>query len=362
MGREYKIDVHVLDGIDEFGYQRRRHDIQTPSDTRKFVFRNGVMFEGTLAAPGGGAPAGSGSKLTISGMPAGADITYSFDNDANVELVPVEVDTNVVYFATDTDVTVGDDATVVYNEIEAPFDLQASEPNALIPAITFTWSRSSTPDEFGIIVDDELTSRVDGDDAFDSGTDYSWTWHGMQPHVLHDVQVRARIIGKGWSTVSNTVRVRYKPVGIHLIASDIGVYVPIYGQSQIQETLSRDGATFYLINRRDPVRINGKARGFYGQVQGQLVDDFNGSAGDHLRRLFLIMGLHSTSPHLRLVWGKQSYHVLIADLTYDQWPMAEVGSQAAFNISFNWWQTGDFDVPISGDGPHPTPPGDGSPQ
>lgn len=513
-GREYMVKVYVLDGgRDDFGFERNLNDRQTPHDTRKFVFRNGVRFEGTLETPDGSEPEETGTMLTVPGIPAGADLTYAVDQtpDPNVRLVEREVDSGKIYFrhgkniltknesdvetdltgfsvgtncslaqssaealdgdnslevtasadgdmtfrvadaadgapvvagntytasafglsttanreyivgivffdssnaqigsvhdgdpATDQDawpripasstftapvgavkagirvkvlnadagevhyfddfqiewddeatdwiygdsVNVGDTAVIVYNEIESPSNLAANIPNSVVPLVHFTWERSSTPDQFGIIVDDELLAHIDGADADDGDGNYSWSWMGMRPHVQHTVTVRARTYGIGWSADSNEVRVEYKPTGIQLIAPDAGIWVSIYDQEHIQETLSRDGNTFYLVGRRDPVRIDGKARGMYGSVKGVLMQDSFGSAHDHLLDLFEIFGLHATNSHLRLVFGRQAYHVIVANLVHDQWP--DVGRSTVYNVSFDWWQTGGFQVPTKG--------------
>jgi len=516
-GRRYRVKVHVRDGgKDEFGYSRPWISVNTPFDQRTFIFRNGVLVEGTLDADSGG-PNGSETQLDAVGMPAGADITYAMDTSPSpkVELVPSLVENDLVHFYRGKNlltanqssaesgeaasnpsnltksqsndyaydgtysikttitggstatfdmgvgsstgavayvgrdyvasvfvrvpngmdpllpvvgdtiecglvffdsgnsqigsihygnplaasnrfqrvtsdivaapsgtthvglrvritgitagdihyfdcfqieendqrtaweigdaVSVGDDASIIYNAIERPTSLTARQQNPVIPVVQLSWYRSSTPDQWGIIVDDELIAHIEGADADNGDGSYGWTWHGMRPNVTHTVSVRARTYGIGWSGSSNEVTVKYVPRGIHLIMADRNLWVPIYGQEEIEETLSRDGNTYYLVGRRDPVRINGPARGMYGTVRGTIIGDGNGTANEHLRDLYRIFGLWSSSPHLRLTFGKQSYHVIVANLTESQRPTL---TNPVYDISFDWWQTGGFRVPI----------------
>ena len=171
---------------------------------------------------------------------------------------------------------------------------------------------------------------------------FSWTWYGARPHIAHVVDVRAKVDGVGISAPSGGIDVEFDPVGIWLVETKEKLWVPIMGQANVSQQLSRDGGTFYLVNREDPVRIDGKPRGFYGAVTGTLVDDDNAPALTYLSLLELLVGKFSNSPHLHLVFGHDSFPVVIADFVKNEWPVSEGGTT---DVAFNWWQTGNFDVP-----------------
>jgi len=256
----------------------------------------------------------------------------SHDYGRSPEDADTPKDTRTFYFVND-------------DTVDPPDTLSADVVGA---GIDLAWYRLECPDKWGIIVDGELINTLDGPDCYDGEGHYSWTWYGARPNETYDIQVKAKIVGDGspgtgWSHPSNTETVVFTVLGIYLIYMPDQIIIPIYGDMAMDETLSRDGETFYLVNRRDPVRIEGLPRGMYGHVDGQLIGDDEGDAIDHLGDMQTVVGKFSTTPHLRLMWGSNSYPVIIANFTQSKWSHGE----PVYVIGFDWWQTGDFDVPIS---------------
>lgn len=271
-------------------------------------------------------------------------------------------------------------------DLDGPVEPPATLTASVIPlvyGVRFEWTRSSTPDLFGIFIDSGLSpdAVVRGDDVFNGGTNYAYTWYGAKPGTTHSIDIRAKTTGVGWSVPSNSVNVRFVPEGIFLILPREGIIVPMAGVNKVDETLSQDGQTFFLLNRRDPVRINGLPRGMYGKVSGTLVattripgvalgddghggpadsgiptgpgtgdhpqSDMTGSVVKHMHALKEIFGMYSTDPDLRLVWGTHNYPVLVSNLTVSQWPVTS--GPPVYDVTFNWWQTGGWDVPSPSD-------------
>lgn len=208
--------------------------------------------------------------------------------------------------------------------------------------IDLEWQRASTPDHFGILVDGELVQVVDGADALVSGTAYAYTLYGTTPGVEHAITVRAKTDGTGWSNDSNSVDVIHTPIGIWLVETTLPLPVRLADRNSNPGALSQDGETFQLLNRRDPVRVSGVARGYSGTVSGKLISDDTSTAAEKLADMETIMGLYALAGNLRLVFGAAQYPVIVANFTQSKGPSSD-----EYDVTFDWWQVGDFTVPVS---------------
>jgi len=204
------------------------------------------------------------------------------------------------------------------------------------PGVHLTWTAPDS-DAFAIVIDGEIVEVITpGSDLVEeSGSIWEWTTYVGSPFRQHDYAVKAKTTDVGWSILSNVITVTPKPTGIWLVDDAAHVGVQILSKNENPQTLNQDGATFYMLNRRDPVRITGVTRGYAGTVSGTLSTPTTSAMHDLIQLLRNVFFTDEPNLNARLVFGNQSIPALVGDLVLSQDPTrADV-----YSISFDWWGT-----------------------
>lgn len=230
---------------------------------------------------------------------------------------------------------------VTAGTVTAPASLAAV---VTAPRVALTWTRATAPDAWQVLVDGVIVKQEDDAASwFVSGTTYAYDWYGAISGETYSITVRAYTEGVGSSNASNAVEVTATFAGIWLVETGQLITVSLLGQSRVDTDLSSDGETFHPVDRRDPVRIVGVVRGYEGTASGVLTTDVSGSptTATYRSRLESIFGQYSLSPDLRLIAGNRNMPVVVGNLSMSEWPAAE----ETYDVSFDWWQVGEFTVP-----------------
>lgn len=237
------------------------------------------------------------------------------------------------------DMTPSDTRTFLYiknNTVTAPTGLSLVQSG---PGVTATWSRASMPDRWVIDVDGEHKIYLDGVTPFVSGTTYSHTFYRLAPNVAHTISIRAKTDGVGVSDKLGPSSITITIQGVWLARGSTAVQIA--GAEVIQETLSQDAQTYFLLGRRDPVMIVGTPRGYNGTVKGTIVSTDGGdSQATKTAALEDLIGQYGFLGDIRLLFGDEAYPVVVSNLQKSRWPK----NSDALDVSFDFWQVDDFTV------------------
>lgn len=207
------------------------------------------------------------------------------------------------------------------------------------PAQVFDWYRAAQPDAFTIFSDDDIViDQLDAATHLVSGDHYQYrvlrTGRGPVTQVTYQVEAHSDVNGD--STGSPTAEGITGPQGVWLVYEDSGVEVEFLGQPEIELKVTEDGATYFPLGQREPVRIVDQIRGYEGSVTGLISG--NTALADFLTIKDVPPGSKSADGIgvLRLIFGRFNIPVDIGEVTVSEWPMAE--GQNEFNVSFEFWQ------------------------
>jgi hypothetical protein len=217
-------------------------------------------------------------------------------------------------------------------------------PTALVativgPHVHLTWQRATTPDFWGIWVDDVMIPDGDvlGSDYFVSGTTFAADIWVAKAGAVRTIKVRAKTTGTGYST-SISATVTPDAAGIWLVDTDTGVEVQILGKDEATTTLDEDLNVINVLNSPEPIFLYGQIRGLVGSVSGLLVADDTVTAATWRARFEQFKSKRRKSSTVRLIYGRRNIPVRIGIATIDEWSE----KTEVYKVSFPFWQTGEF--------------------
>lgn len=225
----------------------------------------------------------------------------------------------------------------------APTTLVAAGEADAGPGVSLTWSRSSQPDYWAILVDGvAVEDRIPGADASAGGTDYAWTLYSVTPNAARTIEVQAVVDDAGVLKHSASAQdtITHRVVGLWLVDTDEDPArkVRLLGRDPADLRLGEAGTTYYPVGRQDPVRVTDAVRGFEGRIAG-LIDDTSGT--DYRGALEQMKG--ATGRTYRLVAGDLNVPVALADVaTLTPHPTESGLWLAAVEV----FQIGEFAVPV----------------
>jgi hypothetical protein len=207
--------------------------------------------------------------------------------------------------------------------------------------VHIAWERAVEPDYFAIVVDGEVVvDRLNASDLSDGGTDYSYDYYAATPRTSATYEVWAGVLASGEVTYSDdndTDTLTFSPVGIWLVDTTAAVEVHLLGNERVSSTLGESASVFFPLNRRDPVRIVDTVRGYEGSASGTLVD-WDVTAETSKASLATLVS--DPAHDLRLVYGRRNLPVIVGDFDIELLNFPE----EAYQVSFDYWQVGEFDV------------------
>lgn len=199
------------------------------------------------------------------------------------------------------------------------------------PGVLLTWTRTLTPDYFALMVDGErVLDRIDPATFAQGGGAYACVYYGADPREAHTFEVEAVVIDLGklkHSQGNATAAHTPEPTGIWLVddhdpphhPDNLPRRVRIRGDSQANLGIGESATTYYVIGRRDPVRIVDAVRGLEGEVSGVVrADDPTGS--DYIENLRWLKHPSRVGRRFRLILGGESIRVELTDVAFAPTP------------------------------------------
>lgn len=217
--------------------------------------------------------------------------------------------------------------------------LAASQPTLNAPVVRVSWTRAAAPDSFDILVDSKVvTQHVDPGDVFVSGTSYHYDIYTSSPRSNHTYSVIAT--ENHVDSISNpTVDFSSSVAGIWFIAPDDGILLPLWGKESVSASIGETGTTYELLNRPTPVRIVDAIRGLEGTVAGILDSVGDITVQESYDALISLKSL-AVGANIRLCFGPKNIPVILGEVSVAPTPDPE----ERWEVSANFWQSGEFDV------------------
>lgn len=259
------------------------------------------------------------------------------------------------YDTIDREATPGDpvyvaaQAVFTFHRSSVPEKVQNLVVTSNGPGALFTFTRSTQPDFFSLVVDGVMVAdRIDSTDVFVSGTTYAFLYYGLSPNEPHTVEVEA-VFNDGFAlkhSEGNTVKT-FTPDVRSIWFTDAGdtlVYaqgsgpdmVMLDGQDSQTLAIGESSATFYPIGRRDPVRVVDAIRGLEGTISGTLLDD---DESTQLTRLQHFKDPNRAGATYRLIMGTLNIPVQLGTVSIAPLPMP---TENAFSVQVDVGQVGEF--------------------
>lgn len=240
---------------------------------------------------------------------------------------------------TDRVASVGDDTFLeIWHDVLLDTDGSETAPNSLMvvdpdpdePGMVLTWARAANPTEFVILRDGVRVGRVDG--TLRTFTDYS-----CPPNTAVSYTVRAVTAGNQ-SPDSNTVDAFDDCLGVWLVSEDHG---SVMLRGDIKATRRDKRVTFDLPGRRDRVDILTAFCGYEGSGELELAD-YDGT--DVAAKITILDAIkYEPEVPVRLVWGDRNIPVYVSELSHVPAAGFMVGRHEIYDVSFEFWQSGEFD-------------------
>lgn len=229
--------------------------------------------------------------------------------------------------------------TFSYDGTAGPTGTTGLQVTADGPAQILDWFTAAAPESFVIFADDEIiVDQIAEDDVHVSGNHYRYRLLriGTSPVSSVTFQVESHFDVTGDSIDSDEDEGLSGPQGVWLVYEEEDIEVEFLGQPEIELKVSEDGATYFPLGSKSPIRIVDQIRGYEGSVTGLV----SGNAD-----LALFEQIKAVPPGsvgddglgvLRLIFGRYNFPVDIGEVTISQWPHAEGDNQ--YNVSFEFWQ------------------------
>ena len=232
-------------------------------------------------------------------------------------------------------VTFDDDVAVA-----APAGLTVTQVG-VSPRLQFTWTRSVTPDAWVITRNGKVYARLDDSEVPESPADtYTWVDGGYSnPYEDATWKVKA-VVANRQSVPSNAVVQGAEVEGVWLITA-AGQSVVLNGVASVDgfKTLDRR-ATYKPINVAYDVDILTGLEGASGAFDGACPEAEDQSVATALAVLEAIKDAPEET--VQMVWASKSVPVRLRHLTF--LPASEFKPENhQHNVSFEFWQVGDFD-------------------
>lgn len=181
----------------------------------------------------------------------------------------------------------------------SPADVLTITASDDAPTVVIDWTRANTPDYWMLRVDGEVPTgtdhhgntwdRLDPLDYFVAGTAYTLNWYRAEPDVEHEYEMIAVVIDGSskaqMSTGNPTATFTSRPVGLWLVdeASDVRVRFEGRDDPAGQWKIGEEATDYYPVGRRSPVHVVTSLRGYEGQMQGLLLQDWLETSADDWR-------------------------------------------------------------------------------
>lgn len=213
------------------------------------------------------------------------------------------------------------------------------------PSFLLTWQIASVPDYFALVIDGKIVNaRIDPASVFVSGTTYQMRYWETTPNVSHTFEIQAVVNSAGvlqHSGPNPTVTGASTPADAWLAMPSKGLYVRIATPQPVSYEIGEDGATFFPVNRRDPVRIVSAIRGNEGSITGAISVSPTGDGEANRKQLEDIKSWHRRGEPVILIHGNRAFRVLLGKVSIV--PETQVDNKW-FNVSVEFWQTASFGI------------------
>lgn len=230
--------------------------------------------------------------------------------------------------------------TVAYDgTVTGATSLTATQPT-IAPWVQLDWSRTTTPDEWIIVRDNEVIYRADvGADLLVSGTSYRWTDRTARPLVQHTYKIRAVVNHKTASTVP-TANITPSAEGIWLVDDDGTLEVTIGGADyQIQAAYGEDAAARVAIGAQTVARIVAGMRGLEGTISGPIRTTTLQTWDQQKSDLLAMKAAPGTT--YRLCFGDENIPVKLGEVSVS--PDRSLNpTNVTLAAAFSFWQDGDL--------------------
>lgn len=205
------------------------------------------------------------------------------------------------------------------------------------PHVQLDVVRASAPDEFALKVDGVyVRDHIDPADVFLTGTTYRINYYGAVPNVATVYEVEA-IVSSKYSMNNPTDTETITPTGVWIMGPDDGVEVIVRGADTPDLSIGESGETFFLVGRRDPVRITDAVRGYEGTINGLIADYGGVTALTYVERLESLKGLAGTK-EVRLLIGRLNIPVILGSIKLSQMGVPK----GVYEVSLEVWQVDEF--------------------
>lgn len=161
-----------------------------------------------------------------------------------------------------------------YERAGTPAPVETLQAAAFGPVVRLTWTRTTEPDYFCLVVNgEEVLQRIDPDDVLvDVGTYQLDYWRAISgEETTYEVEAVVVDTGRKKHSAGNQIRTATTEVkGKYLVDEDDGLVVHIKGGEQANLEIAESGTTYRLPGNRRPVRITDSIGGHEGPISGVL--------------------------------------------------------------------------------------------
>lgn len=199
--------------------------------------------------------------------------------------------------------------------------------------LAWTWS-GSEPEYFRLVVDGEIVpafENISPANVIVSEGNYALAFWAGTPEVEHVYEIVAVAVGGQQSLDNPTAAATISPIGLWILAPEIGEYCFIGGQASIGWD-RHEAAETYLTAEGNPKRILWARGGRHGTVTGVLVDYDDLTPAEWAAKLNTI-GQLDNSRTCRVVAGIDAFDCVIATPAISATPLPE-----AMEVTVEVWE------------------------
>jgi hypothetical protein len=226
------------------------------------------------------------------------------------------------------------------NTVATVTSLTTVQTTLFAPWINVQWVRSTAPDSFNIIRNgDVIESGVSPGEVLVSGTTYRYKDRDASPRRTHVYKVQAVVNGVT-SSGNPTSTIKVTPGGIWVIEKDTDTEVfmanPVGQRDPGTWSMVDEGTTFTLPNATKPIRVTQSIGGWYGTINGLLIDGAGKTADEWQDNLLKIKGRPGSKVSILL--GQEAFKAVIFNIATA--PIE--GTPTTRIASFDFFQVGDL--------------------